>query len=68
MQAGTYGVLVLFGVLPAAMAWSERRMDTSATEIRVVPGGAVTMFAVGGISAAVIAGRLFETFAPSLAS
>ena len=33
--AGTYGVLVLFGLLPAAMAWSERYSETTLTRVQV---------------------------------
>ncbi|KAK1277552.1 hypothetical protein QJS04_geneDACA003642 [Acorus gramineus] len=43
--AGTYGVLVLFGILPAAMSWSERYSDSSETPKLppVVPGGRFTL-------------------------
>jgi hypothetical protein len=66
VQAGTYGVLVLFGILPAAMAWSERYNGTTLTQIRIVPGGMVTLVGVGGIAAAVIVNELIETVTPAL--
>ena len=53
-KAGTYGVMVLFGVLPAAMVWSERHMQTTLTQIRVVPGGRPTLLLVGGTAVAII--------------
>lgn len=63
--AGTFGVLTLFGVMPAAMAYSERYMgnagigdDKSKTLARaaeLVPGGAPGLVALGGVAAAIIA-------------
>lgn len=46
--AGTYGVLVLFGILPAAMAWNERYGNVClSTPFRpIVPGGRVVLGAV----------------------
>ncbi|WOL06726.1 hypothetical protein Cni_G15460 [Canna indica] len=48
--AGTYGVLVLFGVLPAAMSWSERYSKTSRTPSipPLVPGGRYALVTVVG--------------------
>ncbi|KAG6413998.1 hypothetical protein SASPL_126714 [Salvia splendens] len=53
--AGTYGVLVLFGVLPAAMSWSDRYSGSSETPT-LVPGGKgkVTLSLVMAGSALVI--------------
>lgn len=69
--AGTYGVMALFGVLPAALAAvsRERRREagaaqgekneedttSSSSSPTLVPGGALVLYAVGGIAAAVIA-------------
>ena len=36
--AGTYGVLVLFGIVPAAMAWSERYNESTLSRTQIVPG------------------------------
>ncbi|KAJ8450571.1 hypothetical protein Cgig2_020208 [Carnegiea gigantea] len=51
--AGTYGVLVLFGILPAAMTWSDR-YSTSPEFPKVgplVPGGKLTLsLVIGGAS------------------
>lgn len=46
--AGTYGVLVLFGILPAAMAWNERygNVGLPAPFPPIVPGGRVVLGAV----------------------
>ncbi|KAM0954056.1 putative amino acid/polyamine transporter 2 [Dioscorea sansibarensis] len=49
--AGTYGVLVLFGLIPAAMSWSERYSSSSLTPKipPVVPGGKLTLsITIGG--------------------
>ncbi|KAK8942724.1 hypothetical protein KSP39_PZI008776 [Platanthera zijinensis] len=60
--AGTYGVLVLFGVLPGAMAWSERYSGTSSSSIipGLVPGGKVTLAAVIGGALLVIFSELLD--------
>lgn len=52
--AGTYGVMFLFGILPAAMAWSERYGDTTVSRFRVVPGGWASLAVVGVLAAGVI--------------
>lgn len=50
--AGTYGVLVLFGVLPAVMAAVARTRAPTAP--RLVPGGGLGLALVGGLAGAVI--------------
>ncbi|XP_026457222.1 uncharacterized protein LOC113357945 [Papaver somniferum] len=60
--AGTYGVLVLFGILPAAMSWSERQSNSAQAQItpRLVPGGKVSLaFMIGG-AGYVISSELLE--------
>lgn len=55
--AGTYGVMALFGLLPAAVAGVARRRRASSSSFSpppLVPGGDAVLFAVGGIAAAVI--------------
>lgn len=64
--AGTYGVLTLFGIMPAAMAWQARygastqqqQADTAAEHLPapepLLPGGAPVLLAVGGAAAAVV--------------
>ena len=59
-QAGTYGVLVLFGIMPAAMVWSERYGQSTLTQIRVVPGGRAMLIGSGGIAAAIVADQLVK--------
>ena len=68
--AGTYGVLVLFGLMPAAMVWNERYAGVlpPAANIRVVPGGRVTLLAVGGLAGAVIINSFLTSVSSSLAS
>jgi tyrosine-specific transport protein len=58
MQAGTYGVLVLFGVIPAAMLYSERYWKTTLTRVRVVPEGRLLVLGVGGSAALIIVNEL----------
>ncbi|KAF9665407.1 hypothetical protein SADUNF_Sadunf16G0119400 [Salix dunnii] len=60
--AGTYGVLVLFGIIPAAMAWSDR-YSSSSTSIKLpqlVPGGKVTLSLVMGASGCIILSEILE--------
>ncbi|XP_038978184.1 tyrosine-specific transport protein-like isoform X1 [Phoenix dactylifera] len=60
--AGTYGVLVLFGVLPAAMAWSERYLDASQSPRLppLVPGGKLTLSIVLGGALVVIFSEIYK--------
>lgn len=62
--AGTYGVLLLFGIIPAAMSWSERNSNsTSSLKLpELVPGGRITLLMVLGSSGYVILSELFENF------
>ncbi|GJU60641.1 tyrosine-specific transport protein-like protein isoform X1 [Tanacetum coccineum] len=62
--AGTYGVLVLFGILPAAMTWSDR-YSTSSVSLnlpQLVPGGRFTLSLVIGGAGYVIITELIENF------
>lgn len=63
--AGTYGVLVLFGVLPGAMAWSERYSGSSSSSrvSELVPGGKVTLVVVIGGALLVIFSELLNNAA-----
>nr|GMD73677.1 tyrosine-specific transport protein isoform X1 [Ipomoea batatas] len=63
--AGTYGVLVLFGLLPAAMSWSDRYSESSKSPRlpALVPGGRLTLSLVLGGSAFVILSEILENFA-----
>uniref|UniRef100_M8BEJ7 Tyrosine-specific transport protein n=1 Tax=Aegilops tauschii TaxID=37682 RepID=M8BEJ7_AEGTA len=59
--AGTYGVLVLFGVFPAAMSWSERYSnDLEAPISPIVPGGKLTLSFVMGGALLVIFSEVFK--------
>ncbi|NP_001146090.1 uncharacterized protein LOC100279622 [Zea mays] len=59
--AGTYGVLVLFGVFPAAMSWSERYSDELEAPVPpIVPGGKFTLSAVMGGALLVIVPELIK--------
>ncbi|CAH8313634.1 unnamed protein product [Eruca vesicaria subsp. sativa] len=67
--AGTYGVLVLFGILPAAMSWSDRYIVSSSTATSVpqlVPGGKVTLGLVMGAAGYVIVSEVVENFSQYL--
>ncbi|GMG99966.1 hypothetical protein Nepgr_001806 [Nepenthes gracilis] len=62
--AGTYGVLVLFGLLPAAMSWSDRYLGSPEFPKLplLVPGGKLTLsFVIGGASL-VILSEIIENF------
>jgi hypothetical protein len=52
---------VLFGVMPAAMAYSERYQKTTLTSVRVMPEGRLWLFAVGGSALLVITNELLNT-------
>lgn len=60
VSAGTYGVMTLFGLLPAGMAWLQRYGGESGTgssagmKIELVPGGKLMLGGVGGFAVAVI--------------
>ncbi|XP_023530389.1 uncharacterized protein LOC111792980 isoform X1 [Cucurbita pepo subsp. pepo] len=62
--AGTYGVLLLFGIIPAAMSWSDRysRSPPSVKLPTVVPGGRFTLSLVIGGAGWVIFSELLENF------
>jgi len=55
-------VLLLFGVIPAAMSWSDRNSNSTASVKlpEIVPGGRVTLLMVLGCSGYVILSELFE--------
>ncbi|MED6155354.1 hypothetical protein PIB30_004369 [Stylosanthes scabra] len=63
--AGTYGVLVLFGVIPAAMSWSDRYSNSSSASVKIpelVPGGKITLLLVLGGSGYVVLSELIQNF------
>ncbi|KAI7756457.1 hypothetical protein M8C21_010888, partial [Ambrosia artemisiifolia] len=63
--AGTYGVLVLFGLLPAAMSWSDRYSGSSLSSnipTELVPGGRFTLSLVIGGAGYVIVSELLNSF------
>ncbi|KAL1807996.1 uncharacterized protein LOC108194481 isoform X1 [Daucus carota subsp. sativus] len=62
--AGTYGVLVLFGILPAAMSWSDRSTNSSISQNLpiLVPGGKFTLSLVIAASGFVILSEILENF------
>ncbi|CAN4119072.1 unnamed protein product [Withania somnifera] len=63
--AGTYGVLVLFGLLPAAMSYSDRYSESTQTPNipPLIPGGKITLSLVFGGAAYVILSEIVENFA-----
>ncbi|XP_059430523.1 uncharacterized protein LOC132164116 [Corylus avellana] len=62
--AGTYGVLVLFGLLPAAMSWSERYSNPSSSVKlpQLVPGGRLTLSLIIGGAGCVVFSEILESF------
>lgn len=62
--AGTYGVLVLFGILPAAMSWTDRSIDSPISQNLpiLVPGGKLTLSLVIAASGFVIVSEILDNF------
>lgn len=60
--AGTYGIAVLFGGLPAAMAWQNRRKNDTKGFQRLVGGGDAVLAAVALIPALLIGNKLWDGF------
>ena len=60
--AGTYGVLVLFGLIPVAMVWSERYAGTTLSRVQIVPGGKPVLLLVAACAAGVIGRELLLAF------
>ncbi|EIE25275.1 aromatic amino acid permease [Coccomyxa subellipsoidea C-169] len=56
--AGTYGVLSLFGVLPAAAVWSQRSSNTQFSGYKAVCGGNFTLLATGALAGGIILNQL----------
>ena len=62
--AGVFGVLVLFGVLPGAMAWSERysslRGDLPRPVAPLIPGGKFSLVLIMGAASTIILSDLVQ--------
>lgn len=56
-------MLVLFGLIPVAMCWSERYGSTTLSRIQVLPGGQPVLLAVGAGAAGIIGRELFLALA-----
>ncbi|CEM06813.1 unnamed protein product [Vitrella brassicaformis CCMP3155] len=60
-NAGTFGISVLFGIIPAAMAWNERyNTATLAATPPLVPGGKITLAIMIGIASALIVEQVLD--------
>eukprot|EP00640_Fibrocapsa_japonica_P001949 CAMPEP_0113945110 /NCGR_PEP_ID=MMETSP1339-20121228/38489_1 /TAXON_ID=94617 /ORGANISM="Fibrocapsa japonica" /LENGTH=535 /DNA_ID=CAMNT_0000950519 /DNA_START=143 /DNA_END=1750 /DNA_ORIENTATION=+ /assembly_acc=CAM_ASM_000762 len=60
-SAGTYGISVLFGIIPALMVWQQRYVDSGPTATTpLVPGGKITLAGMIIFAGAVIAQQFFE--------
>jgi tyrosine-specific transport protein len=57
-------VLVLFGILPAAMSWSERYSNPSSSMklAQLVPGGRLTLSLIIGGAGCVVFSEILENF------
>ena len=63
-NAGTYGILVIFGLLPALMAWQQRYGEDAEPIVEeAVPGGRAALAAIGVGAAAVIGLETWEKVA-----
>lgn len=63
-----FTVLVLFGILPAAMSWSDRYSEESSSYLKLpelVPGGKFTLSLVIGGAGLVILTEVIEKFGTS---
>lgn len=58
--AGTYGIAVLFGGLPAAMAWKNRRRTETKEFGRMVGGGDWVLAAMGVVPILLIGNKVWE--------
>jgi len=56
--AGTYGVLVLFGLVPAAMVWSERYAGTTLSSLKVAPEGRAVLIGTAATAGLIIGDQL----------
>ena len=63
--AGTFGISLLFGLVPAVMAWKQRYGSDRADVVAppMVPGGRVTLVAIMGVAAAIIGDGVAEKVA-----
>lgn len=59
--AGTYGIAVLFGGIPALMAWRNRRERATKDFGRILGGGDVVLSAVAIVPILLIGSRLWES-------
>lgn len=61
--AGTYGVLILFGLIPCAMVWQERYGDPkpTLTALRAAPGGRFALLMTGLVAGAIISDQFFNS-------
>ena len=63
-MAYNFAVLVLFGILPAAMSWSDRYLTSPELPKvpQVVPGGKLTLSLVMGGASYIILSEILNTF------
>lgn len=64
--AGTYGIAVLFGVLPAAMAWRNRDAGMTQDFGRMVGGGKGLLAIVAAVPLTLIGSRLWEAITSAI--
>lgn len=60
--AGGFGAVLLFGILPAAMVWSERYRHPNPRATRIVPGGKAVLVLVMIFACVIIGLQLGELF------
>ncbi|NJN22263.1 MAG: tyrosine transporter [Leptolyngbya sp. RL_3_1] len=56
--AGTFGISVLFGIVPAVMTWKERYTTRTHATHSLVPGGKITLTVMIGLAMGVITQQL----------
>lgn len=67
--AGTYGISVLFGIIPAAMVWQLRYVKDSVLQTPfdpVVKGGRWTLSLIAGLAVTLIVTEVIEAISPMI--
>eukprot|EP00591_Stephanopyxis_turris_P005980 CAMPEP_0195518984 /NCGR_PEP_ID=MMETSP0794_2-20130614/14102_1 /TAXON_ID=515487 /ORGANISM="Stephanopyxis turris, Strain CCMP 815" /LENGTH=392 /DNA_ID=CAMNT_0040648051 /DNA_START=763 /DNA_END=1941 /DNA_ORIENTATION=- len=62
--AGQFGSPLLYGIVPTALAWTQRNQETNnlTTDNNLVPGGVMTLAGLGALSAGFIGEELLANF------
>ena len=68
-NAGAFGILTLFGIFPAAMAWQQRYGPEASPAMEpALPGGRLTLATMGALAAGIVGVQAWERLSLLLAS